>query len=438
MSLGEPFWPKSDHTPSAPTGSTKGRQGLDMADARSSLAFGRAAASFDVHESDYLVLTLDGITTYEAMAFRFPSASDFDEYLRKHLRTRAAYRDPSGTVTGFQRGEIDAWEVFKSSEDVGCLRKLWSLATQVSKRNLERMAGDDGEIKSKITVAMSQELEDKAVNSGMPPPSSDRDRPSLFTLTKVQNNFCPGGAYQHLGWESFVNLECEARLRRAGKLPKDRKELILDDKKLILDTKDEDFPEPPKVHDLLTLKDLLDLRGRAFHMLEVATFQEFEEYNTRMVGLLRASVAAGMRPPTINEARRCDREIMTEILRVVAKGSGTVGAGLKFFARAGEGEGLWRLLNAQPEHLPDQGKEKGFNAEKQQRDRSPLKRKRDGDDEKSTHETPEKARLCMICKKRHEPRCAIPPGWRKEQKEIQKAKAAKAKASDKPWKKSSE
>ena len=69
-----------------------------------------------------------------------------------------------------------------------------------------------------------------------------------------------------------MNLECEARLRRAGKLPKDRKELILDDKKLILDTKDEDFPEPPKVHDLLTLKDLLDLRGRAFHMLEVATF----------------------------------------------------------------------------------------------------------------------------------------------------------------------
>ena len=39
-----------------------------MADAKSSLAFGRAASSFDVRESDYLVLTLDGITTYEAMA----------------------------------------------------------------------------------------------------------------------------------------------------------------------------------------------------------------------------------------------------------------------------------------------------------------------------------------------------------------------------------
>ena len=63
------------------------------------------------------------------------------------------------------------------------------------------MAGDDGEIKSKITVFMSQDLEDKVVNNGMAPPTSDRERPSLFTLTKVQNNFCPGGAFQHLAWE---------------------------------------------------------------------------------------------------------------------------------------------------------------------------------------------------------------------------------------------
>ena len=399
-----------------------------MSDAKSSLAFGRAASSFDVHESDYLVLTLDGITTYEAMAFRFPTASDFDEYLRKHLRARAAYRDPSGTVTGFSKSGAEAWETYKSSEDVGCLRKLWTLATQVSKRNLERMAGDDGETQTKVTVAISQELEDKAVNNAMPPPASDRERPSLFTLTKAQNNFCPGGAFQHLPWESFVNMECESRLRRAGKLPKDKKELILDDKKITLNSRDEDFPEPPRICDLLTLKDAMDLRSRAFQMLDVATYQDFEQYNNRVMGLLRATVAEGMRAPTINEARRCDREIMTEILRVVAKGSGTVGAGLRFFAQAGEGEGLWRLLDAQPEHLPDQGKEKDSDAKKSHRERSPLKRKRGMEEDKGVHETPEKARLCMICKKRHEPRCPIPPGWRKDQKEAQKAKAAAAKA----------
>ena len=223
-------------------------------------------------------------------------------------------------------------------------------------------------------------------------------------------------------------MECESRLRRAGKLPKDKKELILDDKKITLNSRDEDFPEPPRICDLLTLKDAMDLRSRAFQMLDVATYQDFEQYNNRVMGLLRATVAEGMRAPTINEARRCDREIMTEILRVVAKGSGTVGAGLRFFAQAGEGEGLWRLLDAQPEHLPDQGKEKDSDAKKSHRERSPLKRKRGMEEDKGVHETPEKARLCMICKKRHEPRCPIPPGWRKEQKEAQKAKAAAAKA----------
>ena len=105
-------------------------------------------------------------------------------------------------------------------------------------------------------------------------------------------------------------------------------------------------------------------------------------------------------------------------MRVVAKGSGTVGAGLKFFVQAGEGEGLWRLLDAQPERLPDQGKEKDTESKSQLRKRSPLKRKRDTEADKSVQETPEKARLCMICKKRHEPRCPIPPGWKKERRAL--------------------
>ena len=72
-----------------------------MADAKSTIAFGRAAASFDVHESDFLVLGLDNVNTSEAMAFRFPTAADFDEYLKKQLRVRAAYRPDGGAVTGF-------------------------------------------------------------------------------------------------------------------------------------------------------------------------------------------------------------------------------------------------------------------------------------------------------------------------------------------------
>ena len=45
------------------------------------------------------------------------------------------------------------------------------------------------------------------------------------------------------------------------------------------------------------------------------------------------------------------------------------------------------------------------------------------------------ARKCIVCGKRHEPRCVIPPGWRREQKDKQKkakeANRERAKAADK-------
>ena len=39
-----------------------------MADAKSAVAFARAAVNFEVHESDFLVLCNDRVTTFEAMA----------------------------------------------------------------------------------------------------------------------------------------------------------------------------------------------------------------------------------------------------------------------------------------------------------------------------------------------------------------------------------
>ena len=89
--------------------------------------------------------------------------------------------------------------------------------------------------------------------------------------------------------------------------------------------------------------DTLELRANAWHMMEVAKHAEVVAYDGRRVEALRATVPEGMRAPTPNEARRCDREIMAEILKVVAKGSSSVGAGLHHYAEA----------------YPDQGLEKG-------------------------------------------------------------------------------
>ena len=63
-----------------------------MAEAKSELAFGRAAVDFDVHESDYLVLVEDGISTFEGLAYRFPVAGDFEDYLSGRVTAKRTGR----------------------------------------------------------------------------------------------------------------------------------------------------------------------------------------------------------------------------------------------------------------------------------------------------------------------------------------------------------
>ena len=107
---------------------------------KSSVAFKKAAIAFDVHESDFLGLLSDNVNTYESMGFRFPEREDFELYLRKTVRYRSAFREDDGEIKVFNRPEVPAWDDFRSSEDAGCLRKLWTLAHQVSKKEVEALA----------------------------------------------------------------------------------------------------------------------------------------------------------------------------------------------------------------------------------------------------------------------------------------------------------
>ena len=402
-----------------------------MADAKSSVAFARAAVNFDVHESDYLVLCQDKVTTFESMAYRYPQASDLEEYLKKVVRLKQGYRDADGQIITFSRASPLPWESYKTEEDVGCIRKLWSLSIQVSKRQMERMAGEDGDLKSKVTLTTAQELEDKAVDSGLPVPASDRDRPSLHTLTKVQSVFGPGGSFQHLPWEAYVSMEHEGKLRRAGKIPRDKKELVLEDKRLSLSSASDgaELPETRKVDGILALQDVLELRARAYHLLDVCKYQTTTSYHDKLIGFLRATTADGMRGPTLNEIRRADREIMEEILKWVSKGKGSIQAGLGHYAKNTE-EPLWKLLLPQPEGMPDQGLEK-HHAHRVDGDlhegRSSKKRKAEEEEEDKVKTLG--PRMCIVCKKRHEPRCAIPPGFRKEEKAKKKAEQERKKKS---------
>ena len=173
----------------------------------------------------------------------------------------------------------------------------------------------------------------------------------MHTLTKVQATFTPNGTFQHLAWESYVSMEVEARLRRAGKLPKDKKELVVDGKSLKMTDTDLEFPETIVVDNLVALQDLFEL----------SKYDVVKAYGERIVASLRGVTAEGMRNPTVNEARRADREIFGEILKWVAKGKGSVEAGLSHYTREFATEPLWKLLSQQPEGHPDLGKERPSN-----------------------------------------------------------------------------
>ena len=72
------------------------------------------------------------------------------------------------------------------------------------------------------------DMEDAAVSRGMPKPGSDVERPSLHALNKVAKALVgPSATYEYLPWETFINLEEEMVLSRAGKLPKVNKELVM-------------------------------------------------------------------------------------------------------------------------------------------------------------------------------------------------------------------
>ena len=67
-------------------------------------------------------------------------------------------------------------------------------------------------------------------------------------------------------------MDAENRLRRAGQLPKDAQELVLSGKELkVKDGETKDI-KTPKINDLTTLQESLELRARAVAMLEIGKY----------------------------------------------------------------------------------------------------------------------------------------------------------------------
>ena len=223
-------------------------------------------------------------------------------------------------------------------QDAACLRKLYTLSSKVAKAEVESLAGIESETKPQVSGPVANEIESQAVTGKkIPAPLNDRERPSLYTLTKVQQNFSPSGSFQHLSWEAYISMDAENRLRRAGQLLKDAQELVLSGKELKGKDGETKDIKTPKINDLTTLQESLELRAS----------DEF----------LHGEAEGDPSGRILNEVRRCDRVLHEEILRHISKGVGSLDAGLEWHMDRPEHR-VWKLVEQSAEGVPDQGLEK--------------------------------------------------------------------------------
>lgn len=393
------------------------------------VTFHKSAVRFDVAESDYLLLQSLGIATANSFAFRVPKADDLETFLQEKLLNACAYKNEDGVILTFNKNPPDRWVDWKLSEDAAALRRLWQFSREVAKSEVEKMVGGEDTSK-KIGITEMMAMESSAVDRGMPHPSSDRQRPSLYTMNRVAKALqSPGATYEIVAWECFISREEEERLVRAGKMPKAKQtELVLGkDSTVLAKDKHSDYVPDVKVGDMEKLREALDLRARSMELLDLARFNTVRALNDAYLAELTKTVPSGMTFPTLNELRRLDREIFLEMGRHLSRGRGTLEDAIRFYADHKDAM-IWRLVEPVPASLPDQGIDLGDQEHKDaKKAEQEAAKKRKLDDEKK--EDPNKGKVCLICNKRHTPLCKIPPGWRKEQREAaKKAKRDKAAA----------
>eukprot|EP00435_Cladocopium_sp_Y103_P003847 s3226_g1.t1 len=88
------------------------------------------------------------------------------------------------------------------------------------------------------------------------------------------------------------------------------------DKKLSLKEGEERDACPGTHADSLeSMRNYLEIRARAFEMLDIAPYQVYKRLNEKCISKAVGRVPKGMRSPTIEEIRRFDRTLHEELLR---------------------------------------------------------------------------------------------------------------------------
>ena len=328
-----------------------------MAAATSKLpgVFTQAAQKLDVDESDFLVMVNDGIDSFDSLFFRLPSEKDLEGYLEDVVLGTAAYRDKQGKLKTFARPATMTWTQYKRSAEAASIRKLWHLAKQSAESELSRMGLTSSEMekKAKVTLPTSAELEQKALARGsIPELRSDKERPSLTTLSKVSANYAANGEYRWLTWEAYFSQE---EFESFGLQKSKRQALIVGGDKVTIQTEDGDR-QVETIADLMRFQDAMRIRALAHDMLDLCPFAVLNKLTEKYLSSIRQTVPIGMRGATLGEVRLCDRNLWTEVLRHVARGKGSLEAGINWFASAdADRSHFFAILEPKLENVPCQG-----------------------------------------------------------------------------------
>ena len=316
----------------------------------------------EVDESDFLLLSHDGMESADDFFFKIPSVAKLEDYLEQDMHPLAAYEQQDGTIITFNRAANDPTPLRQwcRGQGAAAIRKLWEVSKSSAKRELDKLTEErtEGEAPRKVTAAVSADLEARATARGLPS-VLDTEKPGPWCLAKVVENFRLGGANKHLPWEDYTNEEEELRAIRLGTV---KKELGF---KLTPTgdgfKKESDGPKFSHTHvlDLISLQDTLKTRAIAFDFLELGDYDDLMKLLEVFIRKLKQRTPERMRTPTIHEVRMVDRLIFEDVLASVARGSGTIREGIRFYVFGdGASHKVWDFLDVQIETMPDRGIER--------------------------------------------------------------------------------
>lgn len=168
----------------------------------------------------------------------------------------------------------------------------------------------------------------------------------------------------------------------------------------------------------------------ALDMLDLVGYSSMRLLSDKYYGKVNAVVADGMRTPTLNELRRFDREMQVHVYRHLSRGRA-----IQYYVST-DADNLWRLLDPVIKQLPDQGVEAASAESKKDGNKRKVEEvdPSGGGGKVSKSPEPPRLKLCLVCHKRHEPLCKLPPNFRKDQREAQKKARAAKRAAKNPEK----